>query len=184
MKIDQSNITSLTQLMNTRKSDEEDKRTIVEKMINKKEEDEEDEKESSSNARAVKTMKRNIRLEKIAAKIARGKGIGIDEENYLLTNNPGLLHKARVINSQRKELEEKVRLCKTKEEADNLVRMYRQKGIVISSYNAKVDEPNIGKVIMSSADSLDESTSKNRKEKEIKENKSKNKRSGKIDSLV
>ncbi|MDU5106843.1 hypothetical protein [Clostridium sp.] len=115
MKIVPNSITSLTKLMNTRKSDEDDKRTIVEKMLNKKDEDEEDEKESSNNARAVKAMKRNIRLEKIASKIAKGKGIGVDEENYLLTNNPGLLHKARMINGERKELEEKIRLCKTKE---------------------------------------------------------------------
>ncbi len=183
MKITPNNITSLSQLMNTIKSEDEDKRTIVEKMINKKDEDEEEENESTSNARAVKTMKRNIEMEKIASKIARGKGIGIDEEKYVLKHNPGLLNKARMINSERKLLEEKIRLCKTKEEADNLVHMYKYKGIVLSFSN-NIEEPNIGKVILSSADILDGDTVNNRKDKEKKEKEDKDKRLGKIDLLV
>ena len=181
MKITPNNIVSLTQLMDIKKSEEEDKRTIVEIMLNKKAEDEEDEEETSNNARVVKAMKRNIRMEKIAAKIASGKGIGIDEENYVLKYNPGLIHKARIINSERKALEEKINLCKTKEEAENLLRMYREKGLYLSFSNQNIEEPNVGKVIISAANTLDESTLKERKDKEKKENE---KKQGKIDLLV
>ena len=62
-----------------------------------------------------------------------------------------------------------------------MVRMYKEKGLYLSFSNRNIDEPNIGKVLLSSADALDEATLKERKDKEKKENE---KKQGKIDLLV
>lgn len=56
----------------------------------------------------------------IANKIMNGEELSLEEEQYLAKNNPGQLSNYRRVKAERKEYEEKLEKCKTKDEVQRL----------------------------------------------------------------
>lgn len=120
---------------------------------------EEDEKCTSKNEKVIKDFNKKRKEESIAAKVARGEYISEKERIYLEAHDPDLLEKSRYMNYERKNLEQKIRNAKTKEQAKKII-------INASSVGVCLGDDTLNKVALKTVDKAKENTESDMKKKE------------------
>lgn len=138
--------------------------------------EDDDEKYSSKNEKLIKDFNKKRKNESIASKVARGEYITEKERIYLEAHDPGLLEKSRYMNYERKNLEQKIRNAKTKEEAKSIINN-------AGGFGACLGDDRLSKVANKSVDKARENTAGDVKKIE-EENKKRRKKRRHIDSRV
>lgn len=154
----------LNQLNALESCDEEDK-------------DDDDEKCTSKNEKVIKDFTKKKKEESIASKVARGEYITEKERIYLEAHNPDLLEKSRYMNYERKNLEQKIRNAKTKEQAKKIINN-------AGSFAACTGDDTLNNVASKTVDKVRENTAYDIKKKEKEEIEKRKKKRVHINSRV